>query len=293
MQRTVKRKLLVTAALVAGVTLCVASSASAGWHMGMKNYYRFGVLYGYPGARYQGGGYWGCPYNPVCTGPWCYGLNWCGPAGAMPPSGPGAVGVDRTDTGYQRIPNPGNAIPNNSLLFNLQVPADALVFVNGFPTRSTGATRTFMATDLEPGRTYAYEVSVETYVNGEPVVENRRVVAKTGDRQTLAFNSTAKQQAEVIVAADPRRGTLTLHVPADAKVLVDGQITRSTGEVRTYSAKFAEGSKEPISYHLRVEYSRDGKTLVEERNVDLLPGMSQDLVVDFDAKQGPMFTNNR
>jgi uncharacterized protein (TIGR03000 family) len=66
-------------------------------------------------------------------------------------------------------------------------------------------------------------------------------------------------------------------VPADAKVYVNGHLTKSTGERRQYSS----GGLKPESsyeYQVRAEYIRDGKPVREEKTVLLTAGKSAALV---------------
>ena len=69
---------------------------------------------------------------------------------------------------------------------------------------------------------------------------------------------------------------LTVSVPADAKVFVNGQSTRSTGELRQYH--LAVFSRPPsIAYRVRAEFVRDGKPISEEKTVQLTAGQTGSL----------------
>jgi uncharacterized protein (TIGR03000 family) len=70
-------------------------------------------------------------------------------------------------------------------------------------------------------------------------------------------------------------------VPADAKVTLAGVETKQTGETRQFAtSRLAEGQSWG-DYQVVVELNRDGKTLREERTVNLIGGQNQDLAVDF------------
>ncbi len=69
---------------------------------------------------------------------------------------------------------------------------------------------------------------------------------------------------------------LTVSVPADAKVFVNGQSTSSTGEVRQYVSSGLQPAA-VYGYRVRAEYVRDGKTISEEKTVELTAGQSRSL----------------
>ncbi len=69
---------------------------------------------------------------------------------------------------------------------------------------------------------------------------------------------------------------LTVSVPADAKVFVNGQATTSTGELRQYStAGLTKGSA--YRYQVRIELVRDGKPVSQEKTVSIAAGRTGSL----------------
>jgi len=69
---------------------------------------------------------------------------------------------------------------------------------------------------------------------------------------------------------------LTVSVPADAKVFINGQSTSSTGERRQYESS----GLQPVAvygYRVRVEFVRDGKPISEEKTVQLTAGQAGSL----------------
>ena len=73
------------------------------------------------------------------------------------------------------------------------------------------------------------------------------------------------------------RVAVVVTVPADAKVYVNGYLTKSTGKQRQFSSG---GIKPDASYEylVRVEFVRDGKPVREEKTVLLTAGKSASLV---------------
>jgi len=86
----------------------------------------------------------------------------------------------------------------------------------------------------------------------------------------------------VAKATEPAVKTrLTLHVPADAKVILSGVETKQTGEVRQFATSRLAKGQNWNDYQVVVETTRDGQTLREERTLNLKGGEDQDLTVAF------------
>ena len=67
--------------------------------------------------------------------------------------------------------------------------------------------------------------------------------------------------------------TLMVSVPADAKVLVNGRTTSSTGEVRKYT--FAGPKQDaPFRCQVRVEFVHDGTPVSYEKTISIAAGQT-------------------
>ena len=87
---------------------------------------------------------------------------------------------------------------------------------------------------------------------------------------------------QYVVKSTPEVKTrLTLHVPADAKVILSGVETKQTGEVRQFATSRLSQGQSWNDYKVVVETTRDGQTLREERTLSLIGGQDQDLTVAF------------
>ena len=75
---------------------------------------------------------------------------------------------------------------------------------------------------------------------------------------------------------------LTVTVPADAKVVVNGHETTSTGVLRQFVTKKLKPG-EVYKYQVKTEFVRDGKTVSEEKSIQLTGGQTGEL--DFDIHQ--------
>ena len=69
----------------------------------------------------------------------------------------------------------------------------------------------------------------------------------------------------------PAAGTITLNVPAEAKVYVDGKLTTSTSSVRTFETP-AIAPNATFQYAIRVELVQDGQTLSKTETVSVKAG---------------------
>jgi uncharacterized protein (TIGR03000 family) len=223
-----------------------------------------------------------------------------------PPSPPPARGTAPEPKPEASTPPKGASYFSdpNSILISISVPDGAQVYVNGTLTHSTGSERTFVSRNLEPGRRYKYEVRAEVERNGAPASESKIVYVTAGDETQLAFATDAAQPAEKVAskpkAAEgkeapasalkagserPPRTTLKLHVPQDAKVLLSGIATKSTGTVRIFSTDQLPAGKTWNDYMVRAEIEQGGRTVTRELNVSLKAGETREVTVDFDNPQ--------
>jgi uncharacterized protein (TIGR03000 family) len=170
-------------------------------------------------------------------------------------------------------------------IIELDVPAEARVYVNDRLTQTTGIHRRFVSPGLTPGLTYTYQVRVEIPAKPVPVVQTKSVKLHAGDEQLLAFHRTANSQ-NVAAAPAPLPTSLTLHVPADAQVFLGGSLTTTTGTVRTYQTMLPSGDRLE-QYSVQVKLERDGKVLSREQTINLAAGETRELNFDFTAGSAP------
>jgi uncharacterized protein (TIGR03000 family) len=102
-----------------------------------------------------------------------------------------------------------------------------------------------------------------------------------GGNATLAFNLNGNAQEQT--AATPAPTKLTVHVPADAKLFLAGQETRSTGAVREFVTRQLSGGDEWSTYTVRAVIERDGQTVSKDQTISLKAGEEREVRFDFDA----------
>jgi uncharacterized protein (TIGR03000 family) len=62
----------------------------------------------------------------------------------------------------------------------VELPADAKLFIDDMPMKTTSGKRAFNTPVLEPGQAYYYMVRIEYVRDGKPVSETRRVIVRAG-----------------------------------------------------------------------------------------------------------------
>lgn len=148
--------------------------------------YGWGRGHGGYGGCYGGyGGCYGCYGGWSCYGG-CYGYSTYSP---YHPIMPGAEKVPAPDI-KEKVPAPGKkdestSSPRATLV--VEVPADAKLFIDDQPMKTTSAKRTFQTPPLQPGQQYYYMVRVEVVRDGEVKTETRRVIIRPGEEARAAF----------------------------------------------------------------------------------------------------------
>ncbi len=96
--------------------------------------------------------------------------------------------------------------------------------------------------------------------------------------------ANGNEAPEPPAAARANTGTLTVNVPADAKVYVNGQATTSTGAARSYVSRgLRNGFK--YAYEVRAQVVRDGRTIEEVKTIELRAGEVSRLAFDLNAAE--------
>lgn len=161
------------------------------------------------------------------------------------------------------------------------VPEAATVFVNGHRMKTPGEVRRFVSDRLKPGKAYAYELRAEMVRNGKKLVRTEHIDLKAGRVEEIDFDFS-----DTVPAMQPVVGTnpdtlLTVVVPADAMVFLNGEDSVSVGNVRRFVTNDLGVGKTWKDYEIRVEFERNGKTIVETKKINLFSGEKQE--VEFES----------
>jgi uncharacterized protein (TIGR03000 family) len=220
----------------------------------------------------SGGSYGGAYYSP--------GIEY-GPAIEYQKGG-SAVPMGTPPAGDELAPPRGTAPATETRvrradgMLAVSVPDDAKIFVNGQATSSTGGQRQYVSRGLQSGYNYSYEVRAEAVRGGRTVEQVKKINLRAGETANLAFDFPAVESLET---------SLTVHVPAEAKVYLAGNPTKASGETRIFRTTGLTSGKAWESYTIRVELERGGRTLTKEESITVKAGESQELRFDFEGDQ--------
>jgi uncharacterized protein (TIGR03000 family) len=95
--------------------------------------------------------------------------------------------------------------------------------------------------------------------------------------------ASSSRPTTVVASAPAVKTSLTIHVPADAKISLAGVDTKQSGETRQFATTRLAAGQTWDSYKVVVEMNKNGQTLHEERTLKLVGGEAQELSINFDS----------
>lgn len=174
------------------------------------------------------------------------------------------------------------AVEADAAMLTVAVPRDAKVTVNGHPTSSDGLVRQFKSRGLKDGYVYTYIVEATFNVNGEEKKESKSVKLRPGAMQRVEFvapvEQPAKPKTQDVVTV------VKLHVPPTANVVLAGNKTNGTGELRTFRTKQLKVGQRWAGYTIRVTANVNGRPVSKQRSIDVTAGSNNELTFDFNDK---------
>jgi len=204
-----------------------------------------------------------------------------------PPTTPG----DTTPPANGGVLDPfGARQVSTSALIAVDVPEQATVTINGRPTTSKGEERQYISRGLKPGYAYQYDIAVDLGDLNANQILTRTVRLRAGEKVILKFEYEEMEGEDEQAYNEPMGDeatdtTMSLVVPADAKVYLAGRATTSTGTYREYKTSKLVPGQSWDDYTIRVTVERDGQTVAKEKTINLVAGKHVDLTFDFDAPQ--------
>jgi uncharacterized protein (TIGR03000 family) len=149
----------------------------------------------------------------------------------------------------------------------------AKVYVDGKLLTQATSPRTFVSPELPTGKDYYYTLKVERNRDGKTIAETRRVDVRAGQVVRVDLDASA-------VAAAPRRATakLTVRLPQDARLTVDGVVVPITTGTQTFQTPQLEAGRK-YYYTVRAEVVRGGQPRADSRRVIVEAGKTAE--VDF------------
>ena len=168
--------------------------------------------------------------------------------------------------------------PSDGAMLVVEVPEDAKLFINGTLTAVSGGTRNFATTGLTADKKYEYELKMVVDRGGKTDEQTRTVWLVAGEQQTVSMKSA---DSTSVAGNQPHSTTnLTLRVPEDAQVWIEGHLTTPTGAVRTFSTGAIRDGQEWEGYEIRVARMVEGREVAVVKNITLTGGKDLDLAID-------------
>jgi uncharacterized protein (TIGR03000 family) len=199
-------------------------------------------------------------------------------APAKPDAGPAKPPVkprkDRDDEGTTALPAGAPA----AVLVRL--PADARLYANQRLTGLTSGERQFQTPELPAGQEFHYNFRMEVERDGKAVSESRQVVVRAGEKIRVEFVDPSDT-----LAAD--RARVSVKLPADARLFVDGQLTDLASENRAFDSTKLEAEKEYF-FLVTAEVTRDGQKQAQTQRIVVRAG--EKVRVDFSELDGQVDT---
>ena len=160
---------------------------------------------------------------------------------------------------------------NSTAVLSVNVPEEAKVYINGRLTRTEGDVRSYVSRGLKSGKKYDYRVKAVLSRNGKEIVRNHSVKLVPGLQKLISFDFD-----------QPATTTIALKVPSDAEVILSGNKTSATGRIRYYATQELEDGESWKDYKILVSVNRDGKTITQEKTIDISAGEMRMVAFDFD-----------
>lgn len=82
----------------------------------------------------------------------------------------------------------------------VDLPPDAKLFIDDRPMKTTSQHPIFATPNLEPGKTYYYEMRVEVVRDGKVATDTKRIVFHAGDEVRESFANLAPTATEKVAA---------------------------------------------------------------------------------------------
>jgi uncharacterized protein (TIGR03000 family) len=170
---------------------------------------------------------------------------------------------------------PETRVSPNAARVIVRVPAGAAVTVNGQQLDLVGTEQVFVTPDLNPGRRYTYVFMAEAMRDSERVTLRKRVTVQAGREAIVDLRELRPMSRAQPVG---NRARVTVRLPADARLLVDGTPCPLTSGERTFLTPPLEAGR-GYYYTLTAEVVRDGQARSRSRRIDVEAG--KEVTVEF------------
>lgn len=140
----------------------------------------------------------GSCYGSSCYGSSCYGSGCYGSSSysTIVIPDPFAGGACCNASGVSTMPSATEFAPSCANI-TIELPATAKLFVDGNAIVGSGTTRQFHTPELPKGENYFYEMKAEIVVDGQVVVQNLKVVVRSGETIQRTFGELIAATAKL------------------------------------------------------------------------------------------------
>ena len=159
------------------------------------------------------------------------------------------------------------------------VPEDARVYVNGILTSTPGTHRRYVSHGLMPGFRYTYEIEAVVNRSGRLIRDSHVVSVRAGETRDLALNLSDSPSATAVATQ------LTVHVPEDAEVQLEGRTASASGATRRFTTLDLPKGEQWDSYRVVATVHRDGQLVRQEKTLSMVGGESHELRFNFDSER--------
>jgi uncharacterized protein (TIGR03000 family) len=160
------------------------------------------------------------------------------------------------------VPTVAAAAPNSATVV-AQVPDGASLYVDGRQVPLNTNPRSFRTPSLEPNQTYFYTMKAVSVRGDKVVSQTKKVEVRANQTSRVAFNDLKPEGSAT--------AKVTVKLPAEAKLTVDGKPCTLTSSVRTFDTPALEPGKS-YYYILKAELTRDGQKREETKRVTVSAG---------------------
>jgi uncharacterized protein (TIGR03000 family) len=139
---------------------------------------------GYGGCYGCWGGYGACH---GCSGGWGYAASPYAPA-YVTPAVPEAGKTEKVPAPPKKTDGTGTSAAASAQLI-VELPADAKLYIDDSPMKTTAAKRTFNTPPLQPGHAYYYMLRAEVERDGQTLSQTARVIVRAGEVSRANFSN--------------------------------------------------------------------------------------------------------
>jgi len=152
----------------------------------------------------------------------------------------------------------------------VKAPADVQLSVEDRDLPRTAGEQAFRTPELKPGYVYTYNFKARVVRDGKTVAYTKQVKVRAGESATADFTKLAAE------GKDSAR--ITVKLPADARLYVDGRLCPLTSDTRSFTTPELAADQK-YYYTLKAEVVRGGETRTARKRVIVEAG--KDIAVEF------------